>query len=54
MSKVSIHAPVKGTTPGGVSPPGVAVCFNPRSREGNDMLEGWSEDQLKAFQSTLP
>ena len=35
---ISIHAPARGATSISTSIPGIATDFNPRSREGSDMV----------------
>ena len=40
ISAVSIHAPVKGATSSTLLISLHADCFNPRSREGSDAVEG--------------
>ena len=37
---VSIHAPVKGATPASLTARSRLRCFNPRAREGRDILRG--------------
>ena len=51
---ISIHAPVKGATQTLIPVGQAAGHFNPRSREGSDLLLMGSLYSITQFQSTLP
>ena len=51
---VSIHAPAKGATKQAVKKSYHDLCFNPRSREGSDLLKYKNVLEQLKFQSTLP
>ena len=51
---VSIHAPARGATPCFPTKPGLAVCFNPRPREGGDFVGFKDSGSCLGFQSTPP
>ena len=51
---ISIHAPAKGATAVRELSIAIQLHFNPRSREGSDIMAEVKEAGLKLFQSTLP
>ena len=51
---VSIHVPAKGTTKWRLKHWKSRYRFNPRSREGNDLIPSDGVDRLNLFQSTFP
>ena len=51
---ISIHAPVKGATRWSCLCLGFRCHFNPRSREGSDLVDDLVEALVQEFQSTLP
>ena len=53
-SFVSIHAPARGATLRGRYPHSTICCFNPRTREGCDVLCSSSHAIAALFQSTHP
>ena len=54
QSKVSIHVPARGTTSIDVTALCDCICFNPRSRTGNDEWRSRLPESGKRFQSTFP
>ena len=52
--RVSIHTPARGATAVARARPMVALCFNPRAREGRDDCVVYLEAPLARFQSTRP
>ena len=52
--EISIHAPVKGATSYHLASYLHTQNFNPRSREGSDMMFSCSSVESDTFQSTLP
>ena len=53
-AEVSIHAPVKGATSSFSPLSSRSPCFNPRPREGSDVLGNSTPCSLVKFQSTPP
>ena len=51
---ISIHAPAKGATCGPRKWSAMRWYFNPRSREGSDLLQIVANLKTQIFQSTLP
>ena len=51
---VSIHAPAKGATCGGQYSRTPTICFNPRAREGRDVIICVDDAIIHRFQSTRP
>ena len=51
---ISIHAPAKGATAAFSEFPRCSADFNPRSREGSDILTARKDEHCFHFQSTLP
>ena len=54
IAKVSIHVPARGTTRVCLQSFSASICFNPRSREGNDLMRYCSASGSSMFQSTFP
>ena len=54
MLKISIHAPAKGATLARQLDHAARLYFNPRSREGSDLVGGAVVNAVLPFQSTLP
>ena len=53
-AEVSIHAPARGATRNSFLTTGCASCFNPRAREGRDLLTLCPLCLSSKFQSTRP
>ena len=53
-SIISIHAPARGATPPGYTECTTTGNFNPRSREGSDVIQFVLQAEFIKFQSTLP
>ena len=53
-SVISIHAPARGATDNGYQQGRRYSDFNPRSREGSDILGYLCKAYFETFQSTLP
>jgi len=51
---VSIHAPAKGATSANRQEFFAFLGFNPRAREGRDLLEQRELERVSPFQSTRP
>ena len=51
---VSIHAPARGATLHRKRLSPLPMCFNPRAREGRDLINCVEVEQLHKFQSTRP
>ena len=51
---ISIHAPARGATDNGYQQGRRYSDFNPRSREGSDILGYLCKAYFETFQSTLP
>ena len=54
LLNVSIHVPARGTTSDQAPDLSLLTCFNPRSREGNDLPLRFYLSLFNLFQSTFP
>ena len=54
IAKISIHAPAKGATTYSAATANGGTNFNPRSREGSDIIKDKLTKSGSEFQSTLP